>query len=301
MRRLLPVPVILSFVLASGVAVAQSSQTTDTIPKELVTLLLRGPGGYPGENFDIKIGAPANFPSDLLPTGVTPAVSTTSDRMVTVVAEAPRLTAADLLRHERALTAAGWTNPSSMSMRGLMSSTMAPAMQICKGDQYATVSYATRPAGGMYVRISLTTDPRRGSCVAMARPMVFFADVDLPQLFPPATAQAINAGSSSSPDSHEQRIRLETKLSTDAVVSHYTEQLTNAGWKREASLPGDGIAVAKLTSISTTKEAVVALITATTIPGATQMDVTLRLLRVDPNRRFPGRSGGAGVIAVCCL
>ena len=119
---------------------AQSSQpqAADTIPKELVSLLLRGPGTYPGESFDIKIGAPANFPGDLLPAGVTPAVSTVSDRMINVVAEAPGLDAADLLRHERALTASGWISPSSMSMRGLVSNTTGPMMSVCKGDHYAT-------------------------------------------------------------------------------------------------------------------------------------------------------------------
>ncbi|MEX2272182.1 MAG: hypothetical protein WD690_11950 [Vicinamibacterales bacterium] len=305
MRHLCAAVVILAFAFpAGGSARAQQSlQSSDTIPKELVSLLLRGPGTNPGDNFDIKIGAPANFPSELLPQGVAPAVSTTSDRVITVVAEAPAISSADLLQHERALAAAGWINTTSMSSRGLISSSMMPAMQVCKGDQYATLYHSQRPAGGMYLRVSLTTDPRRGSCVP--RPLTFFADVNLPQLVPPPGSRAMGGGSGGGGDSYDQRIRLETTLSVEDVVAHYSGQLARAGWKREARADDSGVALAKLTSISSTQDPIVALITATTIPGVTQLDVTLRLLRVDPSRRFPGRVGGPGIggsitIGTCC-
>jgi hypothetical protein len=294
----------LALVLLSPLALA-AQQSSDTIPKELVTMLLRGPGTYPGDNFDIKIGAPAGFPADLLPKGVSPAVSTTSERQVTVVAEAPQLTMGGLLAYERELTAAGWINPSSMSMRGLMSSTSVPALNVCRGDQYATLSFAERKAGGVYVRASLTSDPRRGSCVAMPRPISFFADIDLPQMPPPSNTPSMGTGSSSGSDHHHQQVRLETATSPGDIAAHYTSQLEKAGWKREARVSDDGLVAVRYTMQSRSKDTVVAILMVTSLPVATgnkQVEVSLRLLRVDPARRFPGGRGGIvmGGTLTCC-
>lgn len=309
MRRLIPAVVMLSLFVAGAGAAAQSS---DTIPKELVTLLLRGPGVYPGENFDIKIGAPANFPMDLLPKGVTPAVSTTSERVTMVVAEAPALTSRQMLQHERDLVAAGWVSMSMMSMsgRGLVSNNSSmPSVSACKGDQYATIYSSPRPAGGLYLRVSLTTDPRRGSCVASpARPLSGFADVDLPALLPPDGVPTVGSGASNSGDSFTQHLRMQTTMALDDIVEHYASQLEKAGWKRERKADTQGFAIARLSTVSTGKETVLALITAVTMPDGKQVDVGLQMLRVDPNRRFPGMPGGRGgnigatvvIPGVCC-
>jgi hypothetical protein len=280
---------------AGDAARAQSLQSFDTIPRELVALLLRGPGAYPGDNFDIKIGAPPNFPRELLPGGVTAAASTISERGMTVVAEAPQLTSRDLAQHDRDLAAAGWTNSMSMSARGLVSSSTSPMSSTCKGDQYATISYSQRPAGGLYLRVSLTTDPRRGSCVpAGQRPPANFADVDLPPLASPEGVRMMISGSGGGTDNYEQRIRLETAAEPAALVRHYGDQLEKAGWKRESAAGAAGVAFARFTFVTAAKDTVVGLVTVTTLPGGMQTDVSLRLLRIDPGRRFPGRGAGAG-------
>ena len=294
----------LALVLLSPLALA-AQQSSDTNPKELVTMLLRGPGSYPGENFDIKIGAPPGFPQDLLPKGVTPAVSTTSERQVTVVAEAPQLAMDGLGSYERELAAAGWINPASMSLRGLVSSSTVPAMSVCRGDQYATVSFAERKAGGLYVRASLTSDPRRGNCVATPRPISFFADIDLPQMLPPSGAPSMGAGSSAGPDYHHQQVRIETAMPASDVVAHYARQLEKAGWKRDARISDGDLVAARYTTQSRSKDTVVAILMVTSLPvvsGNKQVEVSLRLLRVDPNRRFPGggRGGSFGGVVTCC-
>jgi hypothetical protein len=277
------------------------------VPKDLVNLLMRGPGMSPNDNFDLRIGAPPAFPRELLPRGVTAAASTVSERMIVVVAEAPDLSGRDLSQHERDLTAAGWTNLSSMGMRGLVSSNMMQSSNLCKGEQYVTTTYSQRTGGGLNLRVAVTTDPRRGPCMpAGLRPSSYFADVDLPNLSPPERSRVMGSGSGSSNDRYDQNVRIETKLDAQAVVKHYGDQLEQAGWKRETRAGGPGAAFAHYTTVSTTKETVVAIIVAAALPGATQVAVNLQLLRVDPARSFPGRIGGAGmggevtVSGACC-
>lgn len=266
-----------------------------TVSKDLVNLLMRGPGMSSNDSFDLRIGAPPSFPRELLPRGVTPAASTVSERSTVVVAEAPDLTGRDLSQHDRDLAAAGWTNLSSMGMRGLVSSNSSPSSSLCKGDQFVTISYSTRAAGGLNLRVAVTTDPRRGPCMTTGgRPYSYFADVDLPNLSPPDGSRVMGSGSSSSNDRYDQNIRLETKLDPQAVVKHYGDQLESAGWKREARAGGPGAAFAHFTTVSTTKEPVIAIIVAAALPGGTQTAVNLQLLRVDPNSRMQGRIGGVG-------
>lgn len=125
--------------------------------------------------------------------------------------------------------------------------------------------------------------------------MSYFADIDLPSLSPPEGSSVMGSGSGSSTDRYDQNIRLTTKLDSEAVVRHYGDQLERAGWKLEARAGGAGVALARLTVVSTTtKDTVVAIVTATALPSDAQVAVNLQLLRVDPNRRFQGRIGGAG-------
>lgn len=276
---------------------AQSPQArpSDTIPKELVTLLLRGPG-VTGENFDITIGAPETFPRELLPDGATAAVSSVSERSTTVIAEAPQLTD-DTRAYVRKAEAAGWISHGPMSMRGLVSSAIEPPLMFCQGDRYATVYLSPRPAGGRYARISLTTDPRRGVCQPMPRYMgpSFFADITLPFLTPPDGSRSMGTGSSSGSDHHDQRLRMQTTLTVEALVKHYVAQLRNDGWKLEGRGEDDGFAIARLVKMSSINEAIIANLIVNRMPNG-DLDVAFRLMRVDPNRRMPpGRAGGPGV------
>lgn len=295
MRRLLPVAAALAFVLPIA---AQSTPQSDTIPKELVTLLLRGPGMGSQDNFDIRIGAPGNFPKELLPDGATAAVSTVSERATTVVAEAPQLTD-DLRAYQRKVESAGWLMTGSMTPRGgLVSSTFEAPLMFCQGDRYASIYLSNRPAGGRYARILLTTDPRRGSCQPVPRyggPQ-FFADVTLPRMLPPEGSRGMaGAGSSMGSDHFEQRLRLQTPLEPAAVARHYADQLARDGWKIEGRGDGQGFAIARLTKSSDLKEVIVANIIVNAMPGG-DLDVSFRLMRTDPNRRMmPVPGGGVGV------
>lgn len=280
-----------------------AQQSTDTIPKELVTLLLRGPGSMGGE-FDIRMGAPADFPNELLPDGATAAVSTVSDRGVTVVAEAPAL-GDDTSAYRRKLEAAGWVNNGPMSMLGLMSSASQPPLMFCQGSRYASIYLSEREKGGRYARITLTTDPRRGTCrgaPSYAGPS-FFADITLPRLMPPAGSRAAGSGSSSSSDHFDQHLRLQTELSTKDVVEHYVELLKKDGWQLEGRGSAGDTSVARLQKMSELKDPIVANLLVNKMPNG-DLDVSFRLLRVDPNRRFmpsgAGIRGGVTIGGTCC-
>lgn len=284
---------VLSICLAAllSAAPALAQQSTDTIPKELVTLLLRGPGSMGGE-FDIRIGAPADFPNELLPDGATAAVSTVSERGVTVVAEAPAL-GDDTSAYRRKLEAAGWVNNGPMSMLGLMSSASQPPLMFCQGSRYASVYLSEREKGGRYARITLTSDPRRGTCRAAPAYMgpSFFADLTLPRLMPPPGSRSACTGSSSSSDHFDQHLRLQTDLSTKDVVEHYVELLKKDGWKLEGRGNAGDTSVARLEKLSDLKDPIVANLLVNKMPNG-DLDVSFRLLRVDPNRRLMPSAGG---------
>lgn len=291
-------------VILVSAAPALAQQSTDTIPKELVTLLLRGPGSMGGE-FDIRLGAPADFPKELLPDGATAAVSTVSERGVTVVAEAPAL-GDDTSAYRKKVEAAGWVNHGPMSMFGLMSNASQPPLMFCQGPRYATVYLSEREKGGRYARITLTSDPRRGTCRAApsyAGPS-FFADITLPRLMPPAGSRAAGSGSSSSSDHFDQHLRLQTELPMKDVVAHYVDLLKKDGWKLEGRGDAGDTSMARLQKLSDLKDPIVANLLVNKMPNG-DLDVSFRLLRVDPNRRLMPAGGtiqggiriGGGV---CC-
>lgn len=89
------------------------------------------------------------------------------------------------------------------------------------------------------------------------------------------------------------------------MVKHYVAQLQKDGWKLEGRSDAEGIAVARLTKMSSINETIVANLIVNRMPG-NDLDVAFRLMRVDPNRR-PGRigvpgAGGSMVIggSTCC-
>lgn len=89
------------------------------------------------------------------------------------------------------------------------------------------------------------------------------------------------------------------------IADHYARLLEKSGWKRSSRAAGDGVVVIRLSSTSTTKEEIVALVTVVALADPSQQEVSLRLMRIDPNRRFPqvpagGRIGGSLTVGPGC-
>lgn len=284
----------LAIIVACGSAgLAQQQQSPVSIPKELVVLLMRGGMPMPGDGYDIVLGAPAGFPPELLPPGAKPLISTVTRSNTMVIAEAPDLPAG-LPRLERQLSAAGWTvSPRSMpqtQQRGLLSTPPSGASSLwCNGSRYASVMVFPRPAGGSYVRASvsdpsLITPPAPMSpCTPMTQPMQMssFADVDMPLLFAPAGSRALGFGgmSGGGGDAYDQRLRLETTLALPEVLTHYRAQIEKHGWTFQSQAVADGIGVVRFSVMSIKQELMAATFTVTAVPGTPPLEIALRLVR----------------------
>jgi hypothetical protein len=283
-------PLTLALIIGCSAAALAQQQSPSSIPKELVVLLMRG-GLTTGDSFDIVLGAPAGFPAELLPPGAKPLISTVSRTGMMVIAEAPNLTS-EAARMEGQLTAAGWTAPARYgppAQRGLLSSAPSQgATMWCRGDRYASISTSPRPEGGSYVRISVNDASRGGPCAPMPQSSLgsFFADVDLPLLFPPPGSQATGGTNSSSGlDFHDQRLRLQTTLSLADVLQHYRSQLEKHGWKYQSQAIAEGLGMVRFSLTSSKNEPVVAILRLTAVPGDPPLEVGLHLVRA-PYRPF---------------
>jgi hypothetical protein len=276
---------ILAVLVVCGAPVSAQQQPT-SIPKDLVVLMMRGVM-MPADEFDIVLGAPANFPAELLPRGAKPLISTTTRTNVMVVAEVR----GDMAGYEKQMAAAGWTvSPrSGMQQRGLVAAappTM-PAMW-CRADKYASVSVSPRPAGGSIVRIGLNDTSRGNPCDPMGTPSYnsMQSDVEMPLLFPPPGSRAIGGGyGGGGMDSYDQRLRLETKLTLPQVLQHYRAQVEAHGWKFQSQALADGLGVARFDAVSTKKEPVTATLSVNTAPGEPPLEITLHVVRA-PYRPF---------------
>lgn len=70
--------VVFSLLLLSTARIAAQGNV-ETVPRDLMAVLLRGPGIPPGEGFDLRVGGPpADFPSDGLPQGTEVGVTAAS-------------------------------------------------------------------------------------------------------------------------------------------------------------------------------------------------------------------------------
>ena len=281
----------LALLAACGCATlsAQQQQSPASIPKDLVALLMRGIG-MAGDDFDIVLGAPAGFPAELLPDGAKPLISTTSQRNVMLVAEAPDLSG-DMTAYERRLGSAGWTvSPrSGGQQRGLLASApqQMPSMW-CRADKYATVSALPRPGGGSIVRIGVSDTSRGNPCEPMGAPSYssIQGDLDMPLLFPPPNSRAMGGGAvAGGSDYYDQHLRLETKLTLPDVLQHYRALLEQHGWKFESQALADGLGVARFAAVSLKKEPVAATISVVVVPGDPPLELTLHIVRA-PYRRF---------------
>ena len=268
----------------------QQQQSRESIPKDLVLLLMRG-AIMPDDDFDIVLGLPAGFPSELLPRGAKPLISTTTKTNMTVIAQAGN-EALDVAAYDRQLASAGWsTSPrSGAQTRGLLAGAppQLPGMW-CRADKYASIWASPRPEGGSIVRVAVSDTSRGNPCSPMG-PQTFNSiqtDVDLPLLFPPPQSRATGTGMSGggSSDSYDQRLRLETRLTTPEVLQHYRAQLEAHGWKFQSQAVGDGVGIVRFAVVSVKKEPVTATLSVVVVPGEPPLEVTLRILRA-PYRPF---------------
>ena len=193
----------------------------ETVSREVMALLMRAPGTT-GGNFDLRVGPPPeSFPVVLLPPGTVPEVTAVGVGDVTVIGRHPSLDVSGLFEQLPRVTAAGWTAQVPL-MRGFVGAPAGSPLSVCRERDFAAISFVPREAGGIYVRVTVRSDPRQ-SCVPRPNPM--FADVNVPMLTPPAGARPVGGGGGGGgADEMYSRSRLESAMTPRVAAAHYVRQ-----------------------------------------------------------------------------
>jgi hypothetical protein len=264
--------------LAAQVMAQGASTGTPTVSREVLAILLEGPDGLRGRSFDLSVGALApGFPADLVPPGADVRASAVEAQSAatTVVAAAPRFSLADQGRFEQRLAAAGWIDPDRP--RGFVGPSTSPTLTLCRGDQFAKVTYIPDATGGSFIRAMVERDAAR-ACVV--RPEMTDTVVPVPTLTIPEGARSGRAAIGGTPDAMYSSIRLETAHSVEQVNAHYAAQLTSAGWTLASAAAGDrSMAVSRLRATGRGGRAVTGLLIVAAIEGTSQIDVMLRVVQ----------------------
>lgn len=271
---------LLAAILVVPALPAAAQQQDEMISKRLIALL------FPGFLDRIVEGLPDDFPEDVLPDGAMPLVSMSTSNNVTVVTEARSFTLADRPRYERKLAAAGWKEGAGpMGGRGLTASPVPVPTMFCRDDRLLSYTTQPRAGGGHHVRITLSRVGQYGPCSNDPRESgpsrSMFDDVDVPPLPAPADSRSMGMSSGGSGDAFTQTVRLETRMTPSDVEAYYTALLTEAGWKREARLTGEGVSIARFAPPSERDGPRVGTLDALALPGG---DVLVTLRVVGPRR-----------------
>lgn len=278
--------ILLSALLLPAAAFAQAA-SGETVPKELMAVLLRG-AGMGSNDFDLRVGPPPKeFPLAVLPPGSKIGVSAISERMTTVVGTVAG--AVDRLKEQQRLTGDGWQSSMPRS-RGFVTTGAEFPLSVCRGSEFVSLTYPSRPGGGSYVRATLTRDPRL-SCMPRSDMGMGFADVPVPDLTPPDDVRSYPSGSGSNSDSMHATARLEKKQSVESLAKHYAEQMKAAGWRLDGiTTAGDDLSVARVSLTTKAGDAITGMIAVTALAGTGEANAMLYIVRNKSDRRFPGVS-----------
>src|SRR5262245_58869457 len=225
---MMPLPRVLASVsvyallVCAGLSAAQNAP--DAVSKELMTVLLRGPGMALGDKFDLQIGmAPQTFPIDLLPPGSEIGAAGVSDRGMVVVGVAPDFNEAGRWKEMTRLEALGW-GAMTLMPRGFLPTSASATQTVCRGGDLAILAVVPRSARGSFVRVSLTREPGRSCPVRPPMPSGM-ADVGIPAMFAPEGTKLRPSGGGGSNDASYVSGRLESPLAMRDIARHYIPQL----------------------------------------------------------------------------
>lgn len=139
---------------AATYADQQPGRNTETVSREVMTLLMSGPGMTSGQ-FELRVGAaPDDFPLELLPPDTTIDASAIASGASTVVGANTSLTASDLFAQLPRITAAGWSN-AGPPIRGFVNRAVSMALAVCRNQEFAVINFMPREAGGVFARVTV--------------------------------------------------------------------------------------------------------------------------------------------------
>ena len=273
---------LLCGVFAASANDLEAQNASSSLPADLVTALLGGPGAMGASGFQYYVGAPPpGWPSALVP--APPAVMVggmKGSRQLTAVF-ADSTARLPLSAYLKRIEDAGWTKPAADNAAGFQ---LGDGQYGFWCSDSARVTASLNPGAGSmaYVRVTYLPMPR-GTCVPTPRASAVRSRpslLTLPVLRPPAGARFTTSGGSSGSNSLASSTRLiDATIDAAQVLAHYSAQLTAAGWRTFAPTL-DATFVAQLFEArddsGTTWRG-----TLLVVPNGTTRDVTLMMSRPD--------------------
>jgi len=275
--------VALSGIVAAGQKV--------TLPDEVVTVLVDGPGLALSGRYVVAAEAPPGFPADFLPSGVQVKGAATSETFAVVVVYVPTSADAAFVTDAKRLALVGWL-PSGAPPMAFSTQPAGAPVTFCRATD--SVHIATVPArqGGHFLRMSMTKpDTKSEPRPCMPRPIPMVTDnVSLPTMTPPPGVKSLGSSSSGSGDRREMSTRLQTDKSPADLHDHYLRQLAASGWTIDGKRMED-----KMLSVSRLRSAqssdMIAVLMVIAWEKDNMREVTLRVIRpptvVQPLRMNP--------------
>ena len=255
----------------------------------------------PGEPTEILSVMPQRLPKELVPEGATFVSGSSSPSLLVVVVSVPPDIVREPWRLQWKLEDSGWIRwtpgffgfrPAITGAAGRITGVPGLAnagvtLQLCKGQDFADMSFWRIADGPRYMRLALGPEARR-SCAA--RPMGSFGDVPLPSIEVPVGLGGMSNGSSGGLDDTTAETRIDMSsapagVTPETLTADFVRQMAAAGWKVEAGPTKDQVmSTARLSHRSRAGDPVTAIIVVTALSDTPFADAIIRVVRNKPVR-----------------
>ena len=269
MTRSSAIAVLSALTLWPGLVSAQEQKVT--LPDEVVTVLVEGPGLSLTGRYTLFTGTPPNFPTDFLPAGIDVKGGATSGTFTVLVAYAGTSADAALVVDETRLMRTGWF-AGGVPAGVFTGQPVAAPKTFCREAEFVLVATVPARSGGHFLRISVPKDAPR-PCVA--RPVRMITGANVPALTPPSGAKMLGSSGGSGGHGTHALTRIQADQSPAELLDHFLRQLSASGWALDGKrLEADWISVARLRS---TRDRNVSGTLVVAASGDDLFDVTLRI------------------------
>jgi hypothetical protein len=244
---------------------------------------------------------PQRLPKELVPDGGATFVSgSSSPSLVVVVVSVPPDLVREPWRLQWKLEDTGWISwtpgffgfrPAITGAAGRIAgvpglANAGPTLQLCKGQDFADISFWRIADGARYLRLAVGPEARR-SCAA--RPMGSFSDVPLPNIEIPAGLTGGSGGSGGGLDDTTARTRIDLSrapagVTPETLAADFVRQMAAAGWKVETGPTKDQMSTARMIHRSRAGDPVTAIIVVTALSDTPFVDAIIRIVRNKPVR-----------------
>ncbi|HEU0015647.1 MAG TPA: hypothetical protein VFQ45_18365 [Longimicrobium sp.] len=266
----------------------------DMIPRELVEALLPWFGIESDPRPELLVGrAPESFPAEALPAGARVLGATVGLRYTVVVAQAGDAPAAVQSSVASRLQAAGWRPEAPdgpFGRGGGFVSAQAPRETplFCGPDnRYVSLTVAAREGGGSDVRVMYSADRRFSPCGRRREAgHSQLHSLVIPSLVaPPGCTTRGGSSSSTAEGSHAVFARITTEMRGGELLSHYAEQLRQAGWTLTQRAEAGGLATQVVQARDSEGNAWTGVLSTLALPGGKEYDASLRMVRDEEPER----------------